>query len=661
MRETGQDPFPARASSGRRRLLRRYGFAVGAALMWLVAAFGSSQYASHGNLLLTGLAAVTVTAWYGGVGPGLLATILTLLSMDYVLPFVRAADPGNSFRPSLFASVAVLISALSEAKRHAEHDLQQSLETLERRVRERTEELRAANVALSAQIGERKNAEEAYRELFENADDMVFTLGLTGAFTSLNKVGERLTGFTRAAAGNFTFEDVVAAADRAAVGTALAELRRHRTPAKLVVDIQRQDGSRTKVELGVRLIQRAGAPVGIHGVARDVTVLEQLEFELRQAQKLEAIGQLAGGVAHDFNNLLMVIQGYSEMLLSRPLDQGRRDDLQQIHTAATRGSELTRQLLAFGRKQLLRVTPLDLSTVVLETSQLLRRLIGENISLQINPSEDLCAIEADRTQLEQVLMNLAVNARDAMSRGGVLTITVGRLQLAERTHALPAGSYVTLNVRDTGCGMDEATRQRVFEPFFTTKAPGKGSGLGLATVYGVVKQLNGDVTVESTPLLGTSFTVFLPATAKTPEVVHGVTIPDLVAGHNETVLLVEDDAPVRTLLTAMLRRHGYNVLEAGGPREALLIAARHTGALDLLVSDVIMPEMSGPEMVALMKNVRPEPPVLYLSGYASDALVTDRVLPQSTRFVQKPVSTRQLLEAVRQALEPRASAALRAS
>jgi CheY-like chemotaxis protein len=299
--------------------------------------------------------------------------------------------------------------------------------------------------------------------------------------------------------------------------------------------------------------------------------------------------------------------------------------------------------------------------VVLETSQLLRRLIGENIALQINPSEDLCAIEADRTQLEQVLMNLAVNARDAMSRGGALTIKVGRVELLERTHALPAGAYVTLTVRDTGCGMDDATRQRIFEPFFTTKAPGKGSGLGLATVYGVVKQLGGDVTVESQPLQGTSFTVFLPATTKTPEVVHGVTIPDLVAGHNETVLLVEDDPPVRTLLTAMLRRHGYNVLEAAGPREAILTAARHTGALHLLVSDVVMPEMSGPEMVALLKNVRPEPPVLYLSGYASDALVTDHLLPQSTRFVQKPVSTRQLLEAVRQALEPRDQVALRAS
>jgi two-component system, cell cycle sensor histidine kinase and response regulator CckA len=540
-------------------------------------------------------------------------------------------------------------------------DLERAIETLERRLRERTEELTAANVALSAQIEERKNAEEAYRELFENADDMVFTLDLAGEFTSLNKVGEQLTGYTRAAIAERKLDDVVSAADQPAVGEALADLQRDGTPAKLIVDIKHEDASRTKVELGLRLTQRAGTSIAIHGVARDITVRERLEFELRQAQKLEAIGQLAGGVAHDFNNLLMVIQGYSEMLLSRPLDQGRRDDLQQIHTAATRGSELTRQLLAFGRKQMLRVIPLDLNTVVLETSQLLRRLIGENISLRIDPSEDLCAIEADRTQLEQVLMNLAVNARDAMSRGGALTIKVGRVQLAERTHALPEGSYVTLTVRDTGCGMDETTRQRVFEPFFTTKAPGKGSGLGLATVHGVVKQLGGDVTVESTPLQGTAFNVFLPATTKTPEVVHWVTIPNLVTGNNETVLLVEDDAPVRTLLTAMLRRHGYNALEAAGPREALLVAARHTGTVDLLISDVVMPEMTGPEMVALMKNLRCEPPVLYLSGYASDALVIDQVLPQSTLFVQKPVSTRQLLEAVRQALEPPALVSFRAS
>jgi two-component system, cell cycle sensor histidine kinase and response regulator CckA len=657
MRQNGHLASASSALATRgRTAVRRYALAVGLIAAWFVAVV-ATPYAANSNALLLALGTVTVSAWYGGVGPGLLATLLTLLAVDYVIPALKAFEsPVDGLRPSLFASVAILVSALSEAKRHAENDLDRSLATLERRVRERTEELTAANAALSSQMSERKKAEEAYRELFENADDMVFTLSLDGTFTSINKVGERLTGRPRHEIVRLRLEELVAPREQAHLIDVMAALHEDNPAAPLMLEIRGLGGEPTKVEVSLRLIHRSGAPVGIHGVARDLTERERLESELRQAQKLEAIGHLAGGVAHDFNNILMVIQGYSEMLLAHADADGQRRDLQQIQDAARRGSDLTRQLLAFGRKQVLRVRPLDLNDVVLETSQMLTRLIGENITLRINPGLRVCPIEADRSQLEQVLMNLAVNARDAMSRGGALTVSVDRVEGARPGK----GSFVKLEVSDTGCGMDEATRQRVFEPFFTTKAPGKGSGLGLSTVYGVVKQLGGDVTVSSTPLQGSTFTVLLPVTSKVPEAVHETIITELASGGGETVLLVEDDEPVRALLHSVLSRHGYDVLVAKGPKEALSIAARHTGPLDLVLSDVIMPEMSGPEMVALLKNIRPEPAVLYLSGYATDALVTDRVLPNAVTFVQKPVSARQLLRSVRLVLTQSDTAALRA-
>jgi two-component system cell cycle sensor histidine kinase/response regulator CckA len=633
------------------RRVRPYAVAIGSVGGWLVVVWLAPQLAL-GNALLLALAAVTSSAWYGGVGPGLMAAMLTLLSADYLLPILRGTwnPSGDAMRPSLFASVAVLVSALSQAKKHAEDDLERSLQTLERRVHERTEELTVANTALNAQIVERRQAEEAYRELFENAQDGVFTLALDGSLTSLNKAGERFIGHTRDHLVGRRIEELVAATDRSRVAAACSTVRSEGQAAPFVVELTNAAGQPTKVEVQLRAITREGQAAGMHGVARDLTERERLEAELRQAHKLEAIGHLAGGVAHDFNNLLMVIQGYSEMLLTQVQEDATRRDLREIHEAARRGSDLTRQLLAFGRKQVLRVTPLDLNQVVVDTSQMLTRLIGENITLRIQPHEEFCAIEADQGQLEQVLMNLAVNARDAMSRGGTLTLTVGRQRLSARLHALPAGDYVTLAVRDTGCGMDEAILDRAFEPFFTTKAPGKGSGLGLSTVYGVVKQLGGDIAVESTPLQGTVFTVYLPATHKLPETCGDLSQAGLAEGSHETVLLVEDEAPVRHLLSSVLKRHGYRVIECSSPREALTTAARHDGPLDLVLTDVIMPEMSGPEMVALLKNVRPEPAVLYVSGYATDALVTDRVLPHAVALVHKPVSARQLLEAVRRAL-----------
>jgi two-component system cell cycle sensor histidine kinase/response regulator CckA len=377
----------------------------------------------------------------------------------------------------------------------------------------------------------------------------------------------------------------------------------------------------------------------------------RLEAELRQAQKLEAIGHLAGGVAHDFNNILMVIQGYTDMLLAEAPDTGStRADLREIREAARRGSDLTRQLLAFGRKQVLTIRPLDLNAVLVDTNHMLARLIGESVQLELRTAAEACPIEADRVQLEQVLINLAVNARDAMSGRGTLYVDVDRLTLEGDTLDVPAGNYVRLTVRDTGCGMDTATRDRIFEPFFTTKSVGQGSGLGLSTVYGVVKQLGGHIGVESAPLQGTTFTIHFPSSAKPVTARGEVGAAHVLLGRAETVLLVEDDRAVRTVVDSLLRRHGYAVLPASGPREALATARRHTGAIDLVLSDVIMPEMSGPEMVTLLAEQYPATRTVYLSGYSADTLVREGLIEPRSRLVQKPVAARDLLQAVRGAL-----------
>jgi CheY-like chemotaxis protein len=281
---------------------------------------------------------------------------------------------------------------------------------------------------------------------------------------------------------------------------------------------------------------------------------------------------------------------------------------------------------------------------------MLTRLIGESVRLELRTASVACPIEADRVQLEQVLMNLAVNARDAMSGRGTLHVELDRVAVDSETRDVPPGHYVRLIVRDTGCGMDEATRDRIFEPFFTTKAAGKGSGLGLSTVYGVVKQLGGHIEVDSTPLQGTTFTIYFPATAKPVTARREAGAAQVVPGRQETVLLVEDDRAVRAVVDSVLRRHGYAVLQAGGPREALLAAQQHPGAIDLVLSDVIMPEMSGPEMVTLLVEQHPETRAIYLSGYSADALMREGVIEARSRLVQKPIAARDLLMAVRGAL-----------
>jgi PAS domain S-box-containing protein len=413
---------------------------------------------------------------------------------------------------------------------------------------------------------------------------------------------------------------------------------------------------------GAWLRDEDGRVTGLIGVGRDISdrkraeeALRQREDEVRQLQKMEAVGRLAGGIAHDFNNLLMVIRGRAELLLrGLPATDSARAAVAAIQQAAERATMLTRQLLTFGRRQILERKVLEVNDVVGETATMLRRLITEQINLEVRLGEGLGRVRGDPTQLQQVILNLALNASDAMPRGGRLTIATADVDLGEaftRAHeGVSPGRYVMLEVRDTGVGIDEAVRSRLFEPFFTTKPPGKGTGLGLATVYGIVKQHEGWISVDSTPGRGTTFKVYLPRVDGPAEARGtGVAVTELLRG-SETVLLAEDEDEVRKVTGEILRSAGYRVLEARHGKEALRIAEEHPDAIDLVVADVIMPEMNGLELAARLRSLRPGLRVLYVSGYTADTGLREQVLSRQAPFLQKPFAAGDLTRKVREAL-----------
>lgn len=400
----------------------------------------------------------------------------------------------------------------------------------------------------------------------------------------------------------------------------------------------------------------AFAPGVLVYTVRDFTQQRRLEEQLTQSQKMDAVGQLAGGVAHDFNNLLTVIMSYSSLLLG-DLDNGdpRRDDVQEIANAAARAAGLTKQLLAFSRKQLLEPRVISVNTVVQGVEKLLRRLIGEDIELGTTLAADLFLINADAGQLEQVLINLAVNARDAMPQGGRLEITTANTELSnEHTErhleALP-GKYVMLAVTDTGTGMTREVQQRVFEPFYTTKGQGKGTGLGLSTVYGIVKQSGGDVWIYSEPGKGTTFKVYFPRVVVGEESLSAPKDIDLSPHGTETVLIVEDDAALRALGARVLESNGYTVLLARNGVEALAIAAGHPGQIDMVATDVVMPKMNGRPLVEKLMETRGKMRVLFMSGYTDDEVMRRGVLDGRTAFLQKPFTPIQFATKVREVLD----------
>jgi two-component system, cell cycle sensor histidine kinase and response regulator CckA len=415
-----------------------------------------------------------------------------------------------------------------------------------------------------------------------------------------------------------------------------------------------KDGRSIRAEICVSMVQYQGEDV-IQGVLRDVTESEKLQRQLEQVHKLESIGRLAGGVAHDFNNMLSIILGRVEMMLleMKPEDQ-RYDSLMEIRSAAVSSSDLTKQLLAFARQQTIAPKVLDLNENIEMTLRMIRRIIGEDIQLSWKPSDDLWQVKFDPTQVNQILINLCLNARDSISRDGMITIETANAEIdtdycVRRTEFKP-GDWVQLTVSDNGCGMDRETQNKIFEPFFTTKAVGKGTGLGLATVYGIVKQNGGFIYVYSELGMGTSFKIYLPRTTESISKQPASSANSIPKGI-ETILMVEDEPAILDVGKITLEHSGYTVLTASTPREALDLATCFDGPIHMLITDVVMPGMNGKELKKNIQSIKPGIKILFMSGYTSDIIAHRGVLEDNVNFLQKPFSVESLAVKVREILD----------
>jgi PAS domain S-box-containing protein len=507
---------------------------------------------------------------------------------------------------------------------------------------------------LRAEDGMRKS-EERFRKLFESNTIGIVIADLNGRTLEANDAYLDMIGYGQEElqSGRLRWDQMTPAEYRERDHAAVEELRRTGAATPWEKELIRKDGSRVPILIGVAMLEASEA--SCIACIVDLSALRRLEEQFRQAQKMEAIGQLAGGVAHDFNNLLTAILGYAELLAEKLKGRPREsEDLDEIRKAGERAASLTRQLLAFSRQQVFERKVLDLNRLIAEIEKMLRRLIGEDVELVTTLDPALAYVWADAGQLEQVVMNLVVNARDAMPRGGKLTIETSNVELDEayaRLHTpVRPGRYVMIAVSDTGVGMDTATRSRIFEPFFTTKERGKGTGLGLATVYGIVKQSGGYIWAYSEPGKGTTFKIYLPPAEQgfLPEEDRVGETPT-VRG-TETVLLVEDEESVRTLSRAILETHGYQVLEAASAEEAIETARRYQQPIHLLLTDVVMPSMGGPDLASRIQTLRPGVKVLYMSGYTDETVFRHGHLEQGRLFLQKPFTPEALARKLREAL-----------
>ncbi|MFL5594407.1 MAG: PAS domain S-box protein [Gemmatimonadaceae bacterium] len=518
--------------------------------------------------------------------------------------------------------------------------------------------LRRSDAEMRDLVGELKASEKRHRLLFQRHPFPMWLFDVeTMAILEANDAAISNYGYSEAEFLTMRVSDLLAGVEAPqiiALRSAAGGGRNHVGPHSH----RRKDGTLITVEVVSEDAEVEGRPARLV-LARDVTDHEILEGQLRQAQKMEAVGQLAGGIAHDFNNLLTAIRGYSDILMeSLAPNDTRREDVGEISKAAERASGLTRQLLAFSRKQILQPRVVNINEVVAGLSSMLRRLIGEDIEMLTRTAPAVGQVAADVGQLEQVLVNLAVNARDAMPKGGRLTLETADVELDDQYGSrhgatVPAGPYVMLAVSDTGIGMDRETRARVFEPFFTTKETGKGTGLGLSTVYGIVKQSGGFVWVYSEPGQGTTFKIYLPRLTSDARSV--APIPELTpeSSGNETILLVEDEETVRNLATRILRKQGYTVLSARHGREAEGIAGEYRHDIHLVITDVVMPEMGGRDLAASLGALRPDVPILYVSGYTDDEIIRRGVLEPTMAFIEKPFTANALLRKVREMLDSR--------
>ncbi|MBC8072504.1 MAG: response regulator [Deltaproteobacteria bacterium] len=574
--------------------------------------------------------------------------VIMLTALDDQPSRLRGLEAGAEdfvSRPIDRAELCVRVRNLLRLKSYA--DLQEKY----RRILETEAGARAAELVES---------ERLYRSTFDAAPVGIVHVGLDGTWLRVNRRVCDLLGYSRAELEGPSVQALVQS-DADAVEEHAFEAMVAGTLEHYVVrekKYRRRDGSFVwgRVNMSVHASDDGRSQHCI-AVIEDITEQRALEERLRQAGKMDAIGQLASGIAHDFNNLLSVVLSYSELLVARlAADDPTRADLEEIHRAGVRAVELTRQLLAFSRKQLLQPKIVDVGLSVGGVANMLRRLIGADVELTTPIQAELGKIMVDPGQLEQVIMNLAVNAREAMPDGGKLTIEASEVVLEEsycsKHDGVTPGPHVMLSVRDTGIGMDVETQARIFEPFFTTKAPGKGTGLGLATVFGVVRQSGGAISVESEPGRGTTFRVYFPTAD--PALVAANSSPlesDPVRGGTETILLCEDEESVRVLACTILRKYGYDVLAAQGPGDAILVCEQHPSTIDLLLTDVVMPRLSGRVLAERLLELRPSLRVMYMSGYMDDEVVRRAAIEATHTFLQKPITPEALARKVRESLD----------
>jgi PAS domain S-box-containing protein len=497
-------------------------------------------------------------------------------------------------------------------------------------------------------------SEERYRLVTENIADAVFLLELDGRIVLANSRAEAVTGHSKAELVGRSICSLLPEAGAREAQARLSDLGAGVSPF-FEVEVARDNGACVLLEVHMTNVLKDGMPVARLVVARDITERRSLEDQLRQAQKMEGIGRLAAGVAHDFNNLLTAIGGRCYLVLKELTSENPlRRDIEIIQGAAERAAKLTHQLLAFSRKQILEPRVLDLNAIVTGIEPLLRRMIREDIEVATALDPAAGRVKADAGQIEQVLLNLAVNASDAMANGGRLTMATGNVTLDEtytRTHPeVEPGPYVLLSVSDSGHGMTAEVQARIFEPFFTTKEVGKGTGLGLATVYGIATQSGGQITVYSELGHGTVFKLYLPRVNAEPGIAEQERPAEISRRGSETVLLVEDDEALRTLAREILSIQGYTVLEATSPSEALRLAAAHPTPIHILLTDVVMPQMNGRQVADHLLAARPGLKVLFMSGYTDAAIVQHGVLEPGTHFLQKPFTPDGLSRKLREVL-----------
>ena len=601
--------------------------------------------------------AVAVAALFGGSGPGAVASVLSALALSYwFFPPIDLDNPADLAGLILFLVVAIVITGIAgAAHRHRSHAAGQARES--ERLRRLADQLAAkaeeATREVRQGITDEKEAREAIARLaaiVSSSSDAIIGKNLDGVVTSWNAAAERIFGYSRSEMVGQSVFKLIPEELHETERAVLARLRRGETVELSESERVRKDGKRIWISLSVSPIRDVtGVIIGAASIKRDITESRLLRQHLHDTQRFQAVGQLAGGIAHEANNQMTVVLGASQFLLRRPdLAPSARQDIELIRRAAERTASITQQLLAFSRRQMLELRDVDLNRVVQTIEPVLRRSLAESHELIVRLELRDAVVRADPRQLEQVLLNLTLNARDAMPGGGRLTIETNRVELAAEDVASDSdgpspGSYAVVVVKDTGHGMDRAILQRAFEPFFTTKAVGQGTGLGLSVVHGIVHQSGGTIRVESELGKGTTFTLYLPVSSDRRASEQPVDTGATATEHGRAALVVEDDPVVRGVATRGLREAGYTVLEAVNGREAMELIRTHTGRLDVVVTDIGMPEMDGHDLARWLSEARPDIPVVFMSGYGDPE--------PKVPFLQKPFAPDMLVRKVGEVLD----------